>query len=330
MSELCVSLVGCGAVALAHVPTVEGCARTRLGPLVDRDLGRARALAARHGVEALDDHRALAGRTDAAIVALPHHLHAPVAVDLLERGVHVLVEKPMALAPEECDRMLAAARASGAVLAVGMVSRFFANGPLVRALLASGLLGKVHSFEVREGFVYDWPVASDFMFRREAGGGVLADTGSHVLDQLGWWLGPLEPLACADDARGGVEADCALRLRTAAGAEGTVELSRTRALGNRWRIVGERGTLETARRFDAPLALALEGAPARLAGVLEGARGAREAPLDCFARQLDDFAGAVLDRRAPLVDGAQGRRVVDVLARARALRTELVHPWSAV
>ena len=331
MNELRVSLVGCGAVALAHLPTIQACPRARASVLVDKSLARARELAERHGVpDAVDDWRAIEGKADAAIVALPHHLHAPAAVDLLERGIHVLVEKPMALTPEECDRMVAAARQSGAVLAVGMVSRFFAAAPFVKRVIEDGVLGSVRSFRVREGYVYNWPVASDFMFRKEAGGGVLADTGSHVLDQLAWWLGPLELLEYRDDARGGVEADCELRLRTRTGGEGTVELSRTRDLGNRWQITGERGELWTARKFDAPLEIGLVGSPWRLAGAFRDGEGAKESPMACFTRQMEDFVAAVLDRRAPAIDGMAGRTVVELIGRCHAARRELAFPWEGV
>ena len=290
MTELRVSLVGCGAVALAHLPTVLASPRARATVLVDKDLARARSLAEKFSVpEAVDDYRAIEGRADAAILALPHHLHAPVAVDLLERGVHVLVEKPMALGSEECDRMIAASRASGAVLAVGMVSRFFAGAPFVKRVLDQGLLGPIRSFRVSEGFVYSWPVASDFMFRKEAGGGVLADTGAHTLDQLLWWLGDMDLIAYRDDAQGGVEADCELELALPGGGRGTVELSRTRDLGNRWHIVGEHGELRTERKFDAKVELTLKGSAYTLAGAFRDASGAKEDPVACLrapARRL--------------------------------------------
>ena len=71
--------------------------------------------------------------------------------------------------------------------------------------------------------MYSWPVASDFMFRKDAGGGVLADTGAHVLDTVLWWLGDWDKVEYHDDAHGGVEADCLLKLTMKSGAVGTVE-----------------------------------------------------------------------------------------------------------
>ncbi len=116
-----------------------------------------------------------------------------------------------------------------------------------------------YAVDIQEGMIYDWPVASDFMFRRDMGGGVLADTGAHVLDLLMYWLGDHASVEYKDDAAGGVEADCELRLTMASGAKGVVRLSRTRNLRNTWILEGERGTLEVSRRFDASFRWTLKG-----------------------------------------------------------------------
>ena len=213
-----VAVVGCGAAAEIHL-TVLSRLPADVVCLVDTDPGRSRALADKYGVaRTLTGHDDLAGFADAAVLSLPHSLHAPVAVELLGAGLHVLVEKPMALTVAECDRMIAAAEASGRVLAVGMARRFYDAGGFVRRVIDSGRLGDVRTVDVREGYVYDWPVASDFMFRRAAGGGVLADAGAHILDNLLWWLGDVERVAYRDDARGGVAAACAIELERTSGA----------------------------------------------------------------------------------------------------------------
>jgi predicted dehydrogenase len=87
--------------------------------VVDRHLRRAEALAGEFGARAGDDPRALAGAADAAIVAVPTVSHAAVAGTLLDAGLDVLVEKPIAATLEEGEALLARARAGGRVLAVG-------------------------------------------------------------------------------------------------------------------------------------------------------------------------------------------------------------------
>jgi predicted dehydrogenase len=69
--------------------------------------------------------------------------------------------------------------------------------------------------EAFEGGQFDWPVRSTGYFTRaQSGGGVLQDIGTHVLDLLAWWFGEPEALLYEDDAMGGVEANCRIRVRT--------------------------------------------------------------------------------------------------------------------
>jgi predicted dehydrogenase len=255
-----------------------------------------------------------------------------VAVDLLSRGIHVLVEKPMAVTAAECDAMIAAAARAGAVLAVGLEFRFFDAARLVRELLAAGVLGALSGFDLRQGVVPRWPFASDFILRKEAaGGGVLADIGAHMLDLLLWWLGDWAEVDYGDDARGGLESDCELDLALRSGLAGTVEVSRTRTLRNTCRIQGERGALEVGIWDPDPtVSLRLGGAETALAGRARRP-GAEGAPgLDfraAFTRQLDDFAAAVQDGRAPFVPGEEGRRAITLIEACYARRRPLELPW---
>lgn len=340
MERLRLAVVGCGAVAqIHHLPAIAATPEVQPVALVDRDLDRARELAARWGVpRVVADVEEVASEIDAAIVALPNHLHAPVASALLRRGVHVLVEKPMAPTAAECDAMIAAAAAGGATLAVGLEFRFFPSTELVRSLLAERVVGEVHGFELRQGVVPRWPFASDFVLRKEAaGGGVLADFGVHVLDLLLCWLGDWREVECRDDARGGLESDAELRLTMASGLAGVVEVSRTRNLRNTCRFFGERGELEVGIWDPDPeIALLLrsgrgenrrEEGELRLAG---RARGPGDAGLDfagAFRLQLADLVAAVREGRPPRVPGSEGRRAVALVEACYAHRAALELPW---
>ena len=237
------------------------------------------------------DHRAAIGRAEAAVVAVPNHLHAPLALDLLRGGLHVLVEKPMALSAADCDAMIAAAAASRARLTVGLQFRFFDSTALVRDLLAADLLGPLRRFDLRLGVVSRWPFATDFALRREAaGGGVLVDYGVHVLDLLLHWLGDLAPRGYRDDAEGGVEANCELELEHASGLRGAVEISRTRNLRNTCVFEGEAARLEVGIWDpDPPVVLSAAGRDLRLDG--RARRGGAAAG--------GERAGARLHRRLP-------------------------------
>ena len=92
--------------------------------MVDTDAARAAEFAAQYGAEALADFRDLAGKVEAAVVAVPTTAHEAVAVALLEAGIDVLVEKPIAPDLQSADRMVEAAGRHGRMLQVGHLERF--------------------------------------------------------------------------------------------------------------------------------------------------------------------------------------------------------------
>jgi len=330
LDKLKLAILGCGAMTEGiHLPVTALSDQVEVTVLVDRSLPRAGELADKYGVPiVVDDYREIIGKADAAIVVLPNYLHAPVTIDLLQRGVHVLVEKPMALTTSECDKMMEATSDAGAVLAVGLIRRFFASSQYVRQVLEDRVLGDIISFDLRQGTIFSWPVASDFMFRKEAaGGGVLVDIGVHALDLLLWWLGDCDSVAYYDDAMGGVEADCELHLQLQCGVSGVVELSRTRNLRNSWIIQGERGTLEVETGFNPLIRLKTRSQGVFLIGHAMRGETVDETIRDVFCRQLDDFVDAIFNHREPLVPGQEGRRAVELVETCYALRQPLEQPW---
>ena len=337
-SKVRLAVVGCGAVAqIHHLPAIAASDRVEAAVLVDADEKRARALAERFGVpEVATDFTGLPGKVEAAVVALPNSLHAPVSVDLLRRGVHVLVEKPMAMNVRECDEMIDAARTGRAVLAVGLDFRFFDASLFVRNLLRDGLIGEIRGFDLRQGVIPRWPFATDFLLRKEmAGGGVLADFGVHVLDLLLWWLGDLTVTGYRDDAMGGVESDCEITLATAAGIQGEVEVSRTRTLRNTCVFEGTRAKLEVGVWDPDPeIRLSIAGSEVSLAGRARGAMESKTGSAlnftDVFVRQIDDFARAIRLRREPFIPGAEGRRSLALIEDCYAQRQLLELPWSVL
>ena len=215
MVKLRIAVIGCGAVAeRVHLPALARSRFAEAAVLVDTSPERAGRLAAAFGVPRIaSDFRTVIGQVDAAIVGVPHHVHASVAGALLDARVPVLVEKPMALTTADCDTMIAAAERTGSVLAIGLLRRCAPALQWVKQAVDGGAIGRIESFALHEGSVYAWPVASASMFRPE-GGGVLADAGAHVLDLALWWFGDWRRLSYKDDARGGVEADCLIELET--------------------------------------------------------------------------------------------------------------------
>ena len=324
------AVIGCGAVSEQfHLPAILARRDVRLTVAVDRNKERAELIARKGGAQTFATVAEALPHIDAAIVALPHHLHAPVSIELLKAGKHVLVEKPMAITAAECDAMLAAAGRGGASLTIGQMRRFCPAVATAKVFLEQGVIGRVKRFEILEGNVYDWPVASDFFFRKEtAGGGVLMDTGAHTFDMLLWFFGEVAELDYQDDAFGGVEADCEVRLKTCAGIEGYVELSRTRNLPTELMIEGERGRMIVAFK---PNQLTLEIAGQRLDTFAMGTKDAAGRELSIWhfmiVRQLENWVQSLQGKASALVPGEEGRKVVDFIERCYRNRRPLVLPW---
>lgn len=248
-----IALVGAGAATRElHLPVLTGHDEVEVTALIDRDRGRAAALARDYRVRTVlgDVAELTRDLADAAIICTPPFHHAPAAIDLARRGFHVLVEKPMATRYADAVGMVEAAESTGIALSVSVFRRLFPATRLMRALLDAELLGPPVSFDAEDGEVYNWPTATLGNMRKDlSGGGVLIDFGSHTFDRLlALFDGPAEVLDYRDNDRGGgVESDCEVRLRLVHKGRpitGRVELSRTRLLRNSYRVRCERGVLE--------------------------------------------------------------------------------------
>ena len=143
-SPLRAGVVGTGALGYHHARILAATPGVTLAGVYDLRREAAEKAAADHGTRACASLDELAGEIDAAVVAVPTVVHAEVGCRLLDRGLHVLVEKPMAASLAEADALLAAAAAGGAggrgakggpILAVGHVEFY---NPAVQALLALG------------------------------------------------------------------------------------------------------------------------------------------------------------------------------------------------
>ena len=154
-------MVGAGQFGRNHVRIARQAENVELVAVVDTD--PARAAEAAEGVLALTDHRELRGRVDAAIIAAPTAAHAGIGVDLIEAGIDVLVEKPIAPDLESADRLIAAARDHGRILQVGHLERY---NPAILALepvVTLPLFFEIHRLNVFSPRSLDVDIVLDLM-----------------------------------------------------------------------------------------------------------------------------------------------------------------------
>jgi nucleoside-diphosphate-sugar epimerase/predicted dehydrogenase len=225
-----------------------------------------------------------------AIITLPNDLHEEAVTACLEKNLHVLCEKPLALTSAACCRMHQIARQAGRILRINMVRRQFPILRLVHSLVERGFLGDILSFDVAHGGAFSWPARSLAVFRPE-NGGVFADMGVHYLDLAEWFCGPLTPNSYTDDWQGGVEAEAKIELTSSIGARARICLSRLHPVGEMIRIEGEKGRIEVPVDSLTTATLYLDDQDATALSARAALPSARLKPSfsACFAEQLHHF-----------------------------------------
>lgn len=163
MARIRVAVVGVGYYGRNHVRVYHSLPQAELVGVVDTNRERAKAVATEFGTRAYESVEELAGRVDAVSLAIPTVEHAKVGVELLRRGIDLLVEKPIASSREEADRLIEAARGNSRVLQVGHLERFNPAVMAVRSILTAPLFFEVHRLGVFTARSLDVDVVYDLM-----------------------------------------------------------------------------------------------------------------------------------------------------------------------
>ena len=296
------AVIGVGHLGRHHariLATLEG---VELVAVVDTDGERAAAAATATGASPRSDFRDVLTEVDAVTIAVPTELHRDVALPFLERGIAVLVEKPMTRSLAEADELVSAARRSGAAFGVGHTERYNPAVAAVLPLVTSPRFIEVHRLGAFPERSLDIDVVFDLMI--------------HDLDIiLSLVRSEVESIEAVGVPVLTTKYDIAnARLRFASGCIANVTASR---------ISKER--VRKIRFFQPDAYLSIDYAAQEVEGwrlvrrdgqrpAIEGGPlpVARDEPL---RRELADFIGAVREKRAPLVDGDAGRRALALATR---------------
>jgi predicted dehydrogenase len=170
---------------------------TRVIGLAASRLERAEAAARPYGIDAYSDYRVLLDRRDVHIVAIatPPAYHTEMTLAALERGKHVLCEKPFTLNALDAEMLLKRAEAAGVIHALGFEQRYLPERQAMKTLVAEGRIGQARLFSGlvthRRFGAADVPVRSWSVLRDELGG-ALAGIGIHLVDYLLWLFGEVK------------------------------------------------------------------------------------------------------------------------------------------
>lgn len=222
-------MVGAGAIAQAYAQAFEQSPLADLVAVADVREEAAAAVASTQGCQSFASYKDLLRSTpiDAAIVCTPPATHPEICIWLLEQGVHVLCEKPLAIDSSQAQAMLSAAEKSGSKFTMASKFRFVEDVIKAKAIVESGILGEIILLEnTFTGYV---DMSSRWNSDPEiSGGGVLIDNGTHSVDLLRYFLGPLAEIQVVEGKRIqklDVEDTVRMFVRTENGVMGSIDLS---------------------------------------------------------------------------------------------------------
>ena len=336
-----IGVIGAGAIAPSSIFAIGQVANAELAAVCDRAVERAEVLARESGVPhfASVEEMLRADVVDAVTICTPSGFHLETALEVIDGGKHLLVEKPMEIVVERIDRIIEAARVKGVKLAGVYQSRFRPVARKLKEMVDAGLLGEIYSgsayikrYRTQEyydsgGWRGTWEVD---------GGGCLMNQGIHIVDLLPWFMGEAKStIAMIDSAGRQVEVETLAvgLVEFASGAKGVIE--GTTLAYPEWpqylEIFGSRGTV--AFTSDNLMRMELidpttkeEKAREDLLRVSEelgrikekaraGAVPGTAVPVVDMGHTpvVADFVEAILDGRKPLVDGVESRRAVELI-----------------
>ena len=315
------AVVGLGWPGIQHLKGYMADPRSEVIAVCDLDKGHARRVAKEYKVSRVyTDHLKMLENDDidAVSVCLPNFLHAPISMDALNAGKHVLCEKPPARSAQEALAMAEAAHQNGRTLMYALVQRFDGSTQRLKQLVREGELGEIYfgkaGYVRRRGI----PVGKEgwFVDKERSGGGALIDIGVHALDCV-WWLmnspRPVEVMGTSyshfkhlvpDDIRYDVDDATFAQIRFENGA--TIILETTWALNlpgdNYIKVAGTKAgatlspftlyTEEDGRELDKPL----------------------DAPsINSFDEEVKHFVECIVDGTEPISSAQQGIMLMQML-----------------
>jgi len=336
------ALLGYGKVAHLHAQALRNVKNSRFVAVWGRNMEKARQFAKKWEIEAYTDLDLMVkeAKVDAVVVTTVHPLHMEHTLKALDAGLHVMVEKPMALTVWQCDRMIAKAEEKQKKLGVISQRRWYPACQRIRKAIDSGnlgtpVIGQVTMLGWRDKAYYDsdpWRGSWEL-----EGGGVLINQAPHQLDLLHWYLGEIEEVYAQWDNFNHpyieVEDSAVATVRFRSGAIASILVSNSQKPG-----IYAKVHVHGSNAFSA--GVQTDGGAMFVAGqstiidpavndlwTIEGEQGNLErwkeedaklfnevdATTYFFTLQLEDFTRAILEDRKPASSGHDGRETVKLI-----------------
>jgi predicted dehydrogenase len=341
MSKIRTAIIGCGKVGHLHAAALATLPESEFVAVCGRSPEKAETFARQYKVAGYTDVAEMIAKSgvEAVVICTPHPEHAAPTIAAARAGVHVLVEKPLASNLADCDAMLAAGKAGGAVIGTVCQRRFYPPCQRIHKAITDGKIG--HPV-LGTAVIFGW--RDQAYYRSDPwrgtwkgeGGGVLVNQSPHQLDLLLWYLGEVEevfgywanlnhPYIEVDDT-----AVAAVKFKNGALASIVVSNSQNPAINARVSVHGSNGATIGVQTdggaMFVPGLTAISEPPFNDLWTVPGEAAslpqwkdedarlfASVNPMEYFHRlQVEDFLRAIRDRRPPAITGEDGRRTVEL------------------
>jgi predicted dehydrogenase len=318
-----IAVVGSGSIADQHLRAIKEIPRARLVGVFSRSREKAQMVGEREGCRWTADYRELIRDHEVEVVDIvtSSGSHGAIAMEALEAGKHVIVEKPMAMTVPDCDRMVDLSRSRGVSLSVVSQRRFEDQNRLIKSLVDGGAIGKMLLIEVSCPYyrTQEYYQSADWRGKIATDGGAIMNQGIHSVDLMLWFAGAARSVMgrCATQSHSMEAEDLALAIvNFRSGAFGTIMASTSIQPGFQpcLNLYGEKGTIKLDGAMIAHWTVPGNAKPEL--GERKASAGVSDPKLSSHLHhrlQLEDALAAIDEKRPPLVTGEDGRRAVQLI-----------------
>lgn len=321
-------IVGAGAIAHIHAKAIVAIPHARLHGVYSTGSARAVAFAATHQCIAYSSLTEMlaAPEIDVVCICTPSGVHMEPALLCIEAGRHCLIEKPLEVTLERCDRIIEAAGKAGVKIGVVFPGRFYDESMRIKRAVDQNKFG-----DLALGSAYvKWSRTEAYYQSAKwrgtwqyDGGGALMNQGIHSVDLLQWYMGPIESVqAFATNIRHKeieVEDTLAAALRFHNGAVGTLECCTSVHPGSlkRIEILGTDGTAVLEENRMVKWEFRTEKEQKTSPDTPKTPQGGVADPMDIsysgHQKQIEDLILSIESGKAPFIDGKEGRKAVEIV-----------------
>lgn len=323
-NEVAFGIVGPGMIGKVHAEAIQAIPNARLVAVYGRNATKTNEFAARFGATGYDDYAQFLAHPGLQVVNLctPSGNHALEGIAAARAGKHVLTEKPIETTLVKADALIAACEHTGVKLGVIFQSRFLPAVLRIKQALDENRLGKLMLCDAIVKWYRAPEYYADSWHGTQAldGGGALINQAIHTVDLLRWLVGPVETAFAMKAALRypQIEGEDTLvaSLRFQNGALGVIQATTSVKPGFKRRVElsGERGTI--ILDGDAISVWSIDGeanAPSNDAQLTDGSANPAAISNEGHRMQIEDMVNAVLENRAPMIDGREGRLSLELV-----------------